>query len=399
MKRNKVPAIGVIAVLALTGCAAGAEGAGSSEPITIGASLPLTGPLASFGGVIQEGYEAAVNEVNASGGVSVDGSPRQVELTILDNASDATKAADQSRTLILQNGAIGLLGSVTPGLTIPASNIADLEKVPLVTSLTPTESWVEGNADGWQYAWDLFLDYEQMTSVPFETADLTDTNKKVALFTDTEEDGIALGAQWEETAPELGYEIVYRAEFPVGTTDYAQYINASKAAGAEVVIAQMIPPDSFALWKQMKALAYDPKVAFCEKCSVSGAFATELGDLAEGTSVTYLPNVTAPDYEELVGAFQETYGQTVDVTSALASYSAARVLLDAISRADSSESDAINKAIGETDAEYPVGRVTFGSDHAFPIATVALQWQGGAQLQVFPTVDGVNLISPVPGLQ
>jgi len=44
-----------------------------------------------------------------------------------------------------------------------------------------------------------------------------------------------------------------------------------------VLIAQMIPPDAIALWKQMKASNYVPRAAFCEKCASVTAFAQALG--------------------------------------------------------------------------------------------------------------------------
>jgi len=386
--------------LLLSGCAASSGSGGGGDVIKIGASLPLTGPLASFGGVLQDGYQAAVDEVNKAGGIDIDGTTRKVELTVLDSASDPNTVSEQTRTLVQQNEVAGLLGSVSPGLTIPASNVADLEKVPLVSSLTPIQSWKAGNADGWQYAWDLFFDELQQTSVPFEAADLLDTNKKVALFTDNEEDGIAMGGLWTEKAPSLGYEIAYHAEFPIGTTDYSSYIAAAKASGAEIVITQMIPPDAFALWKQMKALAFVPKAAFCEKCSSQAAFQAELGPIAESTSTSY---ITAASDDATTQALREEfgakYGDTVDLTSVLASYTAARILLDAIAAAGSVEPSAINSAIAATSGQYPVGEVTFDDEHAFAIDAVALQWQGDAQVQVSPAADGIEFIAPVTGLQ
>jgi branched-chain amino acid transport system substrate-binding protein len=394
---KKSLAIAAAGILALAGCAGSGSG-GDGDVISIGASLPLTGPLAAFGTVLQDGYQAAVDEVNEAGGIEIDGTTYEVDLVVLDSASDPNIVSEQTRALVEQNEVVGLLGSISPGLTIPASNVAELEQIPLVSSLTPVQSWKAGNADGWTYAWDLFFDELQQTEVPFEAADLVDTNKKVALFTDNEEDGIAMGALWNEKAPELGYEIAYHAEFPVGTTDYASYINEAKAAGAEIVITQMIPPDAFALWKQMKALAFVPKIAFCEKCSSQAAFQAELGPIAEATSSSY---ITAPSAtgDALRAEFAGKYGETVDLTSVLASYTAAKVLLDAIAAAGSTDPAAINEAIGATDAEYPVGDVTFDDGNAFAITAVALQWLGAAQVQVSPAVDGVDFVTPVTGLQ
>jgi branched-chain amino acid transport system substrate-binding protein len=401
MMKKSLAVLPIVIALALTGCAAGDPGGGGSsdEPVRIGASLPLTGALASFGTVLQAGYQAAVDEINDAGGLDVGGTARPVELVVLDSASDPNTVAEQTRTLVLQDEVVGLLGSVSPGLTIPASNIADLEKIPMVSTLTPNQAWKAGNAAGWQYAWNLFLDEAQLIEASYQAADLADTNKKVAIFADTEEDGIATGGLWESEAESYGYEVVYRADFPALTTDFTAFINQAKAAGAEVLLGTMIPPDSFALWKQMKALAYTPAVAFCQKCNSQAAFQGALGELAEGTSVAYLAtSPTDGPFADLRAAFAETYGDTVDLSSALASYSAAKVLLDAITTAGTTDADAVNEAIGATDTDYPIGPVKFDDGHAYAAPVAALQWQGTAQVQVFP--EGVGtLTTPVTGLQ
>ena len=400
--KNQLIAVTAAAALLLTGCAATNPAAsGGVATISIGASLPITGPLAGFGPVLQDGYQAAVDEVNQAGGISVDGTKRTVKLIVLDSASDPNKVSDQTKTLVLNDNVAGLLGSVSPGLTIPASNIAELQKVPIVSTLTPVQSWKAGNKSGWNYAWDMFFDEIEQTNNPFKTADLTSTNKKVALFTDNEEDGIAMGSLWEKNAPALGYTIASHANFPVGTTDYTQYINAAKAADASIVIAQMIPPDAFALWKQMKALAFTPKVAFCEKCSSQAAFQKAIGALAEGTTSSLVgTNPSAPATAILTAKFQPKYGQTTDLNSVLAAYSAAKVLLDAIAKAGSVDGAKINAALGQTSGSYPIGDVKFDKAHAYAVTPTALQWQGTSQLQVYPaSPTTVPLKAPVTGLQ
>ncbi|OJX64459.1 MAG: hypothetical protein BGO95_08235 [Micrococcales bacterium 73-13] len=406
-KSTKILAALSATALALAGCASGGGGGGgggetpsAGDVIKVGASIPLTGGLASFGPIIQSGYEAAVADINAAGGITIDGVSHQVELVLLDNESDPNKVADQARTLVLNDGVVGLLGSVTPGLTIPASNVADLESVPMVSSLTPNGAWAAGNPDGWKFAWNLFMDEQQFSDIVWQTADEADTNKKVVIFADTEEDGVATGGLWEADAPGAGYEVVYRANNPAGTTDFTADINAAKAAGAEVLLAILIPPDAFALWEQMKALNYVPDLAFCLKCSSSAAFQAVLGDTAEATSNVYLANPSkAAEWADVSKAFQTQYGNNVDRSSALAAYSAARILLDSIQTAGSTDGAAVNDVISKTDKEYPIGKVKFRADHSFEADAATLQWFGNEQLQVVPQDGDAKLVTPVVGLQ
>tara|TARA_R100000365_G_C2743572_1_gene72314 strand:+ start:889 stop:2106 length:1218 start_codon:yes stop_codon:yes gene_type:complete len=403
MKHRMIGLLAATALL-LAGCSATDSGAAGDpgEPIKIGASLPITGSLAAFGELIENGYQAAVDDVNDDGGIEIDGVKHQVELVVRDSTSDPNTVAEQSRELVLNEGVVGLLGSVSPPLTIPASNVAERERVPLVATLTPLQAWKAANPDGWTYAWDLFFDEGVMTDLQFKGSDLVDTNHKVALFTDNEEDGITMGDLWTTKAPELGYEIAYHAEFPVGTTDYSSFIEAAKSTDADILIAQMIPPDAFALWKQMKALNFTPKLAFCEKCGAQGAFQRELGPLAEGTATTdFWTRSENPEAADLVKRFGEQYGENLDLSSVIISYTAAQVLLDAIARAGSTDPETINSAIAETAGEYPIGQeITFDSDNSFAVNPTSVQWRGDTAVPVYSAADGAlgEWVVPVAGL-
>ena len=66
------------------GASAGAAGGGSGEPVLLGSSLSMTGPLGQFGVALKAGYEQLVSDVNAAGGLDVGGTKRQVQLKVLD---------------------------------------------------------------------------------------------------------------------------------------------------------------------------------------------------------------------------------------------------------------------------------------------------------------------------
>ncbi|XPP26815.1 MAG: ABC transporter substrate-binding protein [Leucobacter sp.] len=407
LKRTMMAGVAAVAALALAACSSGGGdgsdgGSASGDTIKIGVAVPLTGQLASFAPIFELGYGQLVDDVNAAGGIEIDGEARQVELVIRDSESDSTKVAEAVRSLVLDDGVVALLGSVTPPLQVPASAAAEAEGIPFVGTLTPLQSWLAGNPEGWKYAWNFFFDEPEMTQLQFKTSDLADTNKKVALFTDNAEDGTVMGGLWEANAPEFGYDIVYRATFPVGTTDYSQYINELKASGAEIVISQMTPPDAMALWKQLKAANVGLKLAFAEKSAASLAWPGELGEIAEGTIITdYFKASDNPKGAELRELWADSLGgYNVESAGAVLAYSAAQVLTDAIARAGSLDPDAINEEIAKTSGLYPSGDVIeFGENHASKIEVVATQWTGTDTLQVFPKVDGVTLSVPVKGLQ
>ena len=89
-------------------------------PITIGASLSLTGDFAADGQAFQQGYDLWVKDVNAAGGIL----GRQVKLTILDDNSDPNQVVTNYQTLINTDHVDLTFGPFSSLLTAPASAVA-----------------------------------------------------------------------------------------------------------------------------------------------------------------------------------------------------------------------------------------------------------------------------------
>ncbi len=389
-------------LLGASACAPGGS-SGSSDSIVIGASLPLTGPLQAFGTSLQTGYEQAVDEVNSAGGIEIDGQERTVELAIQDNASTGDKASEQARDLVLRQEAVALLGPATPPLSIPVSVVADQLKIPTVITITPIQAWKGGAPDGWQYTFDLFFDEIQMTDTQFEAANLVETNKKVALFTDQEEDGIVMGGLWADKAESFGYEIVANEQFPVGNTNFTSQVAEAKASEAEVVIAQVIPPDGIGLLREMKAQGYQPQVVFMEKAGDTGGYPEISDGLADGVLAAnwFAEGIGTDREQEFIDTHTgEVGGINADLGTIVYGYTAAKVLLDAIAAAGSLDADAIRDAIAATDGDYPAGSIAFDEGHGAALPAVQTQWVGNDQVLV---LDGTGtaaneITAPVPGL-
>ena len=387
------------AVAALALAWASAATAQSDKPIVIGSTLPLTGPLQTLGAVVREANEQAVADINAAGGVKVGNVMRKVQYKVMDNRSDPNLVTQQARTLVLEQGAVALLGSFTPPLSIPLSNVAEQLQVPAIFSNTPVEGWQAANPKGWRYAWDVFVAETQMTALHYGAAALANTNKRVALFTDTEDDGVVFGRLWEQEAAKQGFTVAYRAKFPIGTVDFNQFIQGAKSANADVLLAIMIPPDGLALWKQMKALGYSPKVAACEKCAHTVAWPKVLGELGQGSLMFgwWSREARHPGTDRVLAVWRGKYGMTTDLETVATNYAVANILFDAIRRAGSADPKAINKAIGQTDGPTGVGAVKFSRNAAL-VPAFMRQWQGDKQVQVFPAGPAsLKMLAPLPG--
>jgi branched-chain amino acid transport system substrate-binding protein len=408
MKPRPVPAAAavIIAAATLAACssAAGAPGSaasGGSAPVVIGTSLSLTGPLGALGTLEEAGYKQAVSDVNAAGGLEVAGTKHKVTLIILDNQSNPTLASQQSTELILKDGAVATLSGCTPTITVPEALVAEQNRVPFVANCTPVEAFAAANPSGWKYSWDLFFDEKNEAAMTAQAIGLHATDKKVALFTDTEPDGVVERPLYKAAVQAAGFTVVGDYTFPVGTTDFSAFINNARSKGAQIVIAQTDPADGIALWKQMKALSFAPEIAFSAKGAATGAFAAALGPVSEGTLTLafWSPNEGLPESAQI----QSTLGASLkqpDLGISVVALSAAQVLFDAITSAGSTSASKVNSALAATDKAFPIGLIKFAANHTSQTNLYVAQWQHGTVVQLVPAAHGdpASFEFPDPGL-
>jgi branched-chain amino acid transport system substrate-binding protein len=305
-----------------------------------------------------------------------------------------------TQRLVSQDKVNALLGSATPPLVIPGATVAESKHIPMVTGIAPIRAFL-GARPKWNYVWDVFFDELDMTNQQFLTMNTVSSNRKVALFTDDEQDGVVMGGLWEKNAVKYGYTIAYHANFPVGTTDYGDLIRRAQASQAQIIIAQMVTPDAIALWQQMQTLNYHPAAAFLEKGAEPTEWTSALHQTAQGVMVAgyWYPTLAYPGAETLRQRFELdtglTYSQHIADT-----YASAQILMDALVHAGKLDADAINTAIGQTNKTYVIGPVNFAKGpggHTSPIPTFMVQWQHGQTQIVYPPrLATAKLVYPLP---
>lgn len=373
-----------------------AEAAGE---IVIGASLPLSGPLAGFGMYQKWGYETAVKDVNAAGGIAIDGKKLPVRLIIRDDKTDPNVTASNTETLLSRDKVVAMLGSCTPALVNAGALVAERRKVPIVAGCDPLMAFK--SVRKWRYAWAIFFDESDLATAGFRMmSDLgLNTNKKIAILADNGPDGQVVGGQlWPAAAKAGGFEVVHQSSFPVDTQQFTSMIGQAKTAAADIVLVDAIPPQAIAIRKQLASAGFTPKLLVMEKGAEPEMFAQALGKLADGVLVGgyWDPTFPYPGAADLAKRFESETKQSQSQHIA-DSNAAAQVLLDAIAAAASLDREKINAAIGRTDRSYVVGPVKFDASNSSRIPITLMQWQGGKSVVVWPKnrANG-KLIFPLP---
>src|SRR6267378_3142678 len=354
----KLLSLGVLAALV------GWPGLAAAQPVKVGAVVPLTGRYGAGGAQVRAGYEIAVEHINAAGGVTVGGKKMPIEITILDDESDATKTVSRMETLAAQ-GVVAYLGGFGSDLHAAAASVAEKNKTPYLGVAFALHKVHE---QGFKY---LFSPFWKSPDIKTYTVDLLNSipaaerPKAAAIFQEKTDWGREMATAWTEAAKQAGYQVAMVGEYAPGAKDFSDLILKAKGAGADLVLGLPTPPDGMTIVKQMKELGLNPKMTLLV--------------LAPG----WHHGVKAPGVKELNEAHTKKIGRPADPITGPA-YANVQILAAAISHAGSLDKDKIRDAIAATDMTTVIGPVKFRPDGTGIVNAVFVQWLNGKQELVFP---------------
>jgi branched-chain amino acid transport system substrate-binding protein len=400
----------VVAALLLLAAALLAAGCGSSsgstsdgsggKEIVIGVDASMSGPLAGFGAFQKWAIEAAVADQNAKGGVTVDGEKVKVKVVLLDDKSDAKVAATNVDTLINKEGAVAILGPVTPAVGNPAALAAEKAGIPYLMTGNPLEPFMA--VKDWVYAFNFFVSGVELGDANF--AVMTDlglkekTNGIVATCVDNSPDGPVFDAMWSAAAKKYGWKEVKMPPYPASATEFNSLIQKVKESGADYMIALGDTPQLVALRKQMDASGLQPKILDFARGAQLQQFADSLGPLSDGVMIEsyWLPELPYPGAAEVGQRYIDETGQSMGQILG-PEYAAGQIMLEAIDAAGSTEPQKIVDAIAATDGEFVCGPVKFDEKHVSAIPVIWTQWQDQKSVIVWPAdVANGEAIFPLP---
>ena len=386
-----------ITSLILTFPAAPGTGAAAAAA-KLGAVIPLTGRYASGGAQVRAGYEFAVDDINARGGVRLGAQRVQLQMTVVDDESDPTKTVSRLEALAAQ-GTATLLGGFGSDLHAAAAAVAEKNKIPYCGVAFALHAIHE---HGFRFLFSPFPKSPEIASETYRFLNASiaaaDRPRRVAIFQERTDWGRELGDIWTARSGENGYQIVLRGDYTPLSRDLSDIILRAKSAGAEAVLAVPTPPDGITLIREMKELDFNPKIVMLIRAADGVSWAQGLGK--DGDDVLLAPGwhhaVKFPGVAELNAKHEQRFGRPADVIVGPA-YACVQIVADAIERAGTLDPPAIRDAIAATNLQTVIGRVRFRPDGTGIVPTVFVQWQAGKQELVWPKdLGAVPFLYPAP---
>jgi len=277
--------IAVIAVLALSGCgssSAGTSGAGSKDPIVVGAISGLSGN-ATFPESSQAA-NAVFDEVNAAGGIQ----GRKIKYEITDDKADPATASANARQIVGNDGAVALVGSASLlecQVNAPYyehNDILSIQGTGVDPKCFTTPNISPVNVGP-------YLDTQMALTYGSEVL----KKQKICILLENQGSTVpafkAAISNWTAATGKKPYQMF--EGLPFGGSDYTPYIINAKRAGCDTVFSNNVQPDALAQIKAAQSQGWKDVTFLYLTSTYSDQFAKAVSGVGAGV---YVPAEFAP---------------------------------------------------------------------------------------------------------
>jgi branched-chain amino acid transport system substrate-binding protein len=360
---------GVLLLALLSACG----GPAASNTINIGGTYNLTGAMASLDVPASHGSLLAVKEINAAGGVL----GKQINYILLDGKTDSATNGNIATQLITTNKVVAIVGNTDSDSALAIGPIAQKAGVPYLTAGATSPKLPDQVGDYMFLA--PFGDNVQAAAGAEYMYNKLNCRNVWRFWDKGAEYTTLLAKYWQERFEEMGGKMVLDDTYTQGDTDFSAQITRLKALSPQpdcLYVAALQASDAGAIAKQLRDAGITlPMVGG------DGYDGPELvgvgGTGAENTFFTTHAFISADKGSDkmkaFIAAYNKEYGTNPESAFAALGYDAVYLMVDAIKRANSTDSKAIHDALAATKGLAGVtGTVTYQPGIRVPQKSVTI---------------------------
>ena len=327
-----------------------------------------------------EGMELAIDEINKDG---ING--KKLEIEKYDNKSDAAEATTGALKLITQEKADVIVGAATSTNTLAQVDIANDNKVPLITPTGTNETITvkDGKVNDYVFR-TCFIDPFQGT-VAANFAKEQFKAKTAAIYIDSSSDySKGLAAAFKKAFTDGGGKIVAEEAFVQKDTDFQSTLTRIKKANPDFVFVPAFYEEVGLMLKQGREIGLDVPFMGGDGWDSPKLIEIAGAESLENTFITnhYSSGDPAENIQKFVSAFKEKYKDKSPDAFAALGYDTAYFIADAVKRAgDNPTPEKIKEALADTDGlDLVSGKLTIDENHNPIKAAAILKYENGKQI-------------------
>lgn len=364
--------------------------------VKFGSLFPFSGSLALLGEESARGLEIAVDEINSKGGV-------QGEKIVLvrGDAVDNNQAIGEARRLLSVENVAGVFGTFSSGRAVAASQVTELAGIPYFELGAVADEITGRGLENVYRANPYALNFAQMVVDMLVKKIAPELGKdpkelKVAIIYEDSSYGSSVSKHEEKFVKDAGLNLVTMQSYPGNTVDMSSLVLDLKQRGVDVVLQTSYQNDSVLFLQQAKEAGFEPSVIIgagggyslqptadaVGHANIDGAYDVDFTQFAVNTKFT-------PGLEEFVDAYEKKFGEKPRSGHSLTNYAGAKVILEALNKAEGFDAVTIKAALAQVD--IPAGTTAMGYGFKFGennqnerAKMMGMQWQDGNLVTVYP---------------
>ena len=342
----------------------------AADSIKLAITGPFSGGSAPMGASMRDGAKFAINEINASGGISVGGKKLKIEVIERDDEAKNDRGALIAQELASMDDLSAVIGSVNTGVVIAGDK--HLQEKGITKIITPAAG--SASMTQWSKAGvpDLsifrFAAHDGIQSGMVVEEAINRKLFKVAILHDATNYGVSgrddLMAQIKAQGNKL--EVVATEKFNIGDKDMTAQLLKAKAGGAQAILIWGIGPEMAAIANGMEKNGLNIPMIGGWTLSMSN-YIDNAGKNGNGTLMpqTFIEEAITPKAKSFIEGYHKAYkvDRIPSPVSAAQGYDAVLIFAAAVKQAQSTDTKKIKEAL--EDLKEPVKGVIATWKHPF----------------------------------
>lgn len=358
-------------VFGLAACGGSGGGGADAEVIKVGWIGALSGDQAPWGKCESQALQMYIDEQNAAGGVL----GKQLELVTYDTKGDANESVNAVKRLIANDGVVAILGPNASASAIAIKGALNEGKVPDIATVA-TNPEITVNKDGSINEFNFrvcFTDPYQGAVAGGYAADEMGAKTAAVLYDVASDYSQGFTEFFVETFEAKGGKVVAQEGFKAGDTDFRPQLTKIKEADPDVILMPYFYKEVALSANQARELGIDAVFMGGDGWPSDTLFEMA-GPAIEGSYVVNHFDYNDPAAAEITAAYQEKY-QVAPEINAYMVHDAFDLLVAAIEKAGSADSEAIAAALTQVEVVGVTGTIKLGEDTHDPVGKEASMQQ------------------------
>jgi branched-chain amino acid transport system substrate-binding protein len=351
--------------------------------VKIGLNAELTGEMPAVGASSKNAADIFVSQVNDAGGLEVGGKKLPIELIVGDNSAKADQAAAVTQRLLSQDQVLAMIGPNASVGAIPASEIAETQKAPMISpwSTNPKTTVNTTSGASKQYVFRAcFIDTFQARVLAKFVVNNLKAKTAAVLYDVASEAPNGQATLFKQTFEENGGKITSLETYTTGDRDFSAQLTKIKAGNPEVLFLPAYYNDVPLIAQQARRLGIKAQLVGSDAWSSPEIIKLGGGDL-EGSYFCnhYSTQIATDAAKKFMSDYKTKYGKDPDDVAAL-TYDAMGLIVSAIQAAGKLDRQAVRDALGRIEKfDGVTGTMKFQPGSGDPIkSAVILQIKDGA---------------------